>query len=177
MTELCNLPKAGPALLLGLLALAAPAAAVNWMWSAPSWAVEAFERAGIELPGATGTSRFVASTYVNPYVVSGDFDGDRRTDIAALVRERASGKVGVAIALQSGAVHVVGAGSALGNGGDNFDWLDHWYTFTRGPVSRGASGDPAPTLRGDAIWVEKSESASALIYWSGNGFAWYQQGD
>jgi hypothetical protein len=44
-------------------------------------------------------------------------------------------------------------------------------------VSRGASGDAAPTLRGDALWVEKSESASALVYWSGDRFEWYQLGD
>jgi hypothetical protein len=29
----------------------------------------------------------------------------------------------------------------------------------------------------DAVEVEKSESASALIYFNGVGFGWYQMGD
>ena len=162
---------------LAALTAAVPLPAVNWMWAAPSWAAEAFERSGIELPSEAGKSRLVVTTHVNPYLLSGDFDGDGRTDVAALVKERTGGKVGIAVAFQGGAVHVLGAGKAVGNGGDDFEWLDHWYTFTRGPVSTGAGGEVPPTLRGDAIWVEKSESASGLVYWSGDRFEWYQLGD
>jgi hypothetical protein len=63
------------------------------------------------------------------------------------------------------------------SGGDDFSWLDHWFTFTKDRVLPGADGSAPPTLRGDALWVEKSESASAVIYWSGSKFSWYQQGD
>jgi hypothetical protein len=140
-------------------------------------AVEAFERSGIELQGEASDSRFVAATHVNPCVLFGDFDGDGHTDLATLVRERKSGKVGIAVAIQDGKVHVLGAGSELGNGGDDFGWLDHWYTFTQGPVTPGAGEGVPPALRGDAIHVEKSESASALLFPSSGGFEWYQQGD
>jgi hypothetical protein len=34
-----------------------------------------------------------------------------------------------------------------------------------------------PHLRGDALLVEKSEAASALIYWNGKRYVWSQQGD
>ena len=149
------------ALVLAAMIPAAPVAAVSWMWSAPQWAVEAFVRSGIELPSAASDSRLVAAAHVNPCVLFGDFDGDGRTDVASLVRERTSGKVGIAVAIQGGKVHVLGAGNELGNGGDDFGWLDHWYTFTKGPVERGAGDGAPPTLRGDAIHVEKSESASA----------------
>jgi hypothetical protein len=81
------------------------------------------------------------------------------------------------VALQAGRVDILGAGTALGNGSDNFDWLDHWYTYTNAPVPRGADGTEPPKLVGDALYVEKSESASAIIYFHGSGYAWYQQGD
>ena len=162
----------------GALAVATlPVAGVNWSWSAPRGAAEAFEHASVRLPTDTAESRFVLTTHVNPAVLFGDFDGDSRTDVACLVRERKTGKVGIAVAMQAGAVHVIGAGSELGNGGDDFAWIDRWFTYTKAPVERGASeGDP-PTLRGDAIHVEKTEAASALIYFEGGAFEWYQQGD
>jgi hypothetical protein len=65
----------------------------------------------------------------------------------------------------------------LGNAGDDFSWMDAWYVFQRGPVRRGADEKAPPKLRGDALMVSKSESASALIYWNGKNYAWYQQGD
>lgn len=93
------------------------------------------------------------------------------------MRERKTGKVGIAVARQAGPVDILGAGTFLGNGGDNFNWLDHWYTFTEAPVTVGADQSAPPKLIGDAIYVEKSESASAIIYFKGPGYAWYQQGD
>jgi hypothetical protein len=44
-------------------------------------------------------------------------------------------------------------------------------------VQRGADETAPPTLKGDALMVIKTESASALIYWNGRGYSWYQQGD
>ena len=34
-----------------------------------------------------------------------------------------------------------------------------------------------PHLRGDALLVGRSEAASALIYWNGKRYVWFQQGD
>ena len=67
---------------------------------------------------------------------------------------------------------VVGAGRAIGNGGDDFSWMDAWSIETRD--TRGKS---APALRGDALLVQKLESASGLIYWDGSTYRWRQQGD
>jgi hypothetical protein len=44
-------------------------------------------------------------------------------------------------------------------------------------VGRGADQKKPPVLRGDALYVEKTESASAIIYWDGSTYRWYQQGD
>jgi len=44
-------------------------------------------------------------------------------------------------------------------------------------VEQGADGKTAPKLPGDALIVNKTESACALIYWDGKRNDWYQQGD
>jgi hypothetical protein len=55
--------------------------------------------------------------------------------------------------------------------------MDVWQVYPRGPVEEGVEAGPPPKLRGEALLVEKSESASALIYWNGKRYVWYQQGD
>jgi hypothetical protein len=122
--------------------------------------------------------RYQISTHINPFYLHGDFDGDGQTDTALLIKDRSSGKIGIAIL--HGKAHriaVVGAGRPLDTAGDDFSWMDAWYVFQRGPVRRGADEKAPPKLRGDALMVSKSESASALVYWNGKSYAWYQQGD
>lgn len=158
------------------LAATPPAYSANWLWSTPDWAADAFIKAGVGLPDDHKAS-FVVATHVNPFVLFGDFDGDHQTDVAVLIRHLKTSKIGVAVARHSGPVDILGAGGAFGNGGDDFRWLDHWYTYTKAPVSRGADDTDPPSLLGDALWVEKTESASAIIYFTGAKYSWYQQGD
>ncbi len=115
---------------------------------------------------------------LNPFYLRGDFDGDNKPDIAILVSQKTTNKIGIAICHStSGKVFVVGAGRSLGNGGDDFGWIDVWQVFPKGRVGRGVGEKSVPGLKGEALLVEKSESASALIYWNGNRYVWYQQGD
>ena len=74
------------------------------------------------------------------------------------------------------APQVLGAGTEFHKMTDlNFDaWQVHPKTT---PVEKGVGERALPILRGDAILIIWEESASALIYWNGNRFAWYQQGD
>ena len=61
------------------------------------------------------------SFHMNPSYLRGDLNGDGKTDIAFLMKQRSTGKLGIPII--SGAtdkVTVVGAGNAIGNGGDDF---------------------------------------------------------
>ena len=117
------------------------------------------------------------SFHMNPFYLRGDFNSDGKADIAVLVKQRSTGKLGIAII--SGAtdkVTVVGAGNAIGNGGDDFEWMDTWQVYSKGRAIQEAEGS-VPYLRGDALLVGKSEAASALIYWNGKRYAWSQQGD
>jgi hypothetical protein len=122
--------------------------------------------------------RYAFTAHINPFYLHGDFDGDGVQDTAVLIKERATGKIGTAIFHgKTNRLVIVGAGRDLGNGSDDFSWLNAWHVFRHGPVRQGADGKPPPSLRGDALMVIKTESASALIYWDGKRYGWYQQGD
>jgi hypothetical protein len=115
---------------------------------------------------------------MNPFYLRGDFNGDGEIDTAVLVKQHSTGKVGIAIVHGAAdKVTILGAGVGIGNGGDDFEWMDSWQAYSKDRVGRGAGETSIPHLRGDALLVGKSESASALIYWNGKGYVWYQQGD
>ena len=133
-----------------------------------------------ELINRAITNGLLATEYelsfrVNPFYLRGDFNGDGKIDIAALVKQRSTGKVGIAIIHgATDKVTVLGAGTAIGNGGDDFEWMDSWQIYSKDRIDRGTS---VPKLCGDALLVSKSEAASALIYWNGKRYVWLQQGD
>ena len=115
------------------------------------------------------------SFHVNPFYLRGDFNGDGKIDVAVLVKQRSTGKVGIAII--NGApdkITILGAGTTIGNGGDDFEWMDSWEIYSK---DRMANGTSVPKLRCDALLVIKSEAASALICWNGKRYVWLQQGD
>jgi hypothetical protein len=132
----------------------------------PSWA-------GSILSEQRFASTYAITTRINPYFLQGDFNGDGRLDIAVMIEHKPTMQQGIAI-LHAGPMTpiVVGAGREIGNGGADFSWLDAWSIETRDP-----RGKSAPTLRGDALLVQKLESASGLIYWDGAAYRWRQQGD
>jgi hypothetical protein len=122
--------------------------------------------------------KYDISFRMEPFYLRGDFNGDGRMDVAVLVKERSTGKFGIAIVHgTTGKVTILGAGIGIGNGGDDFEWMDSWqlYSITHGGHIPNETS--VPHLRGDALVVEKSEAASALIYWNGKRYVWSQQGD
>lgn len=128
---------------------------------------------------ATGLDRqYEFSSHLKPSYLSGDFDGDGKPDIAILVKQKSSGKIGIGVCHSStNKVLFIGAGTEVGNGGDNFDWMDIWNVTPKAPAARKVGKTAALALKGDALHVEKSESASALIYWNGRRYVWRQEGD
>ena len=139
--------------------------------SVPQWVVDAVGKAGM-------SDRFVIDPRLNPFLQHGDFDGDGRLDVALLVRAAGSTKTGVAILHRAtGRVFLLGAGSPGARLGDDFTWMDAWSVFDKGPVEQGATDERPPILRGDALLLAKSESASGLLWWTGTTYRWYQQGD
>ena len=121
---------------------------------------------------------YEVSLQLDPFYVRGDFNGDGKTDTAVLVKQRSTGKLGIAIiAGVTDKVTILGAGNAIGNGGDDFEWMDSWQVYSKDRTVREAGETSVPHLHGDALLVSKSEAASALIYWNGKRYVWLQQGD
>lgn len=121
------------------------------------------------------THTYEIAFQLNPFYLRGDFNGDGQIDVAVLVKQRSSGKTGIAII--HGAtrnITVIGAGTLLGNGGDDFEWMDTWQVRSKSAVVAATKG---AKVHGDALFVGKSEAASALIYWNGKRYVWLQQGD
>jgi hypothetical protein len=122
----------------------------------PAWAVKSFnERLG---------TRYQLVQKMKPSFYVGDFNGDGKSDVALLIKEKTTAKVGIAI-VEGGErkIKIVGAGKSFGNGGDDFSWMDVWSIRHAGKVDR--------------LYVAKSEAASAVIYWDGSRYKWQQEGD
>ena len=70
------------------------------------------------------------SDKINPTYLEGDFNGDGKIDVAVLLTQRSTGKLGIAIVHgTTGKVTILGAGFVIGNGGDDFEWMDSWLFF------------------------------------------------
>jgi len=114
---------------------------------------------------------------INPFVWRGNFLGTGEGDLAVLVKDRKSKKEGIAFLLHGKAKPViVGAGHAIGNGGDDFSWLELWYVEDKGALQHSYHDKPVK-LQNDGIIVAKEGSASALIYLKEGKAIWRQQGD
>jgi hypothetical protein len=122
--------------------------------------------------------KYEVSFHLSPFYLRADFDGDGKIDVAALVKQRSTGKLGIAIVHgEAEKATILGAGTAIGKGGDDFEWMDSWQICSKDRGAKGAHETGVPHLRGDALLVSKSEAASALIYWNGKHYVWLQQGD
>lgn len=121
------------------------------------------------------SGQYRISGRINPFYLRADFDGDGRADYAVLItNSKAARGIAVCRAGSRTAV-IVGAGVVLKKMSD-FDF-GAWMVFPKGPVEKGVGEGAPPRLLGDAISIIWPESASALLYWDGQRFRWYQQGD
>ena len=120
---------------------------------------------------AVASARALArSARVQPAILHGDFDGDGADDVALLVESVKSHKVGIVFLHHNDPkAYVVGAGTTLGNGGDDFEWADSWKVQNRVQKS-GAR-------RADALLLEREGSGSGLIYFASRAYHWRQVGD
>jgi len=145
------------------------------------WNIPEPLRPAVETPSFKAA--FEIGTWLNPFYLRGDFDGDGSLDYAILVKRRSDGKKGIAVWLggKTGpGLIVLGAGTKTRVGGsdtDDWDFFDSWQVYGKRTVLQGVGEGKPPKLIGEAILIERTESASGLIYWDGKKFRWYQQGD
>jgi hypothetical protein len=130
-------------------------------WAQPRWRTVAKEH-GLTL-----------SRRINPFLQRGDFDGDGRRTWRCSSRS-AGGKVGIVVLHRASSdAHVLGAGSPLGNGGDDFEWMDIWSV-----EAPAASGDTKARRRAaEALRLEKEGAGGGLVSFEGGRYRWTQHGD
>lgn len=119
-------------------------------------------------------------TDLNPFYLRGDFDGDKKQDYALSIVDRKTGKKGILVYhMGTKNYYIIGAGKPLvnGNGGDDYKWMDAWKVYVHKDVEIGVGETDKITLKGEGILAIKMESASGIIYWTGENYKWYQQGD
>jgi hypothetical protein len=124
------------------------------------------------------SDRYEFSFHINPCYLRGDFNGDQKHDIAILLKEIKTEKVGIGVFhAEKNQVQILGAGKSIGNGGDDFRWMDIWSVLSKRILPTNIWGDTSVILQGEALRVVKSESASGLIYWNGKNYSWVQLSD
>jgi hypothetical protein len=146
-------------------------------WSSPGAIGEMPDAVKRVLTNGSRGKEYDLSFRVKPSYLEGDFNSDGNMDAGVLIKQRATGKLGIAIVHgTTGKMTILGAKIPIGNGGDDFEWMDSWQVYSKRRAAHAAGETGIPHLRGDALLVEKTEAASALIYWNGKGYAWSQQG-
>lgn len=130
----------------------------------PPWFLERLATAGMS------DVYNIAYDVSNPFYLRGDWDGDGQADLAVRVRHRASGDTRIAFARRAAAsIDMLSEG----------DWTSTfvWRVHARGErIGHGVGGDP-PVLQGEAVYLEKPEAASLILYWNGARLLRYQLGD
>jgi hypothetical protein len=104
-----------------------------------------------------------------PYITKGDFNGDGRTDTAAVVTDDHKENFRIAILVGPGQIELweedILINAAL-------------TTVPKGMIEGGDIDHPKKIkMKGDGINVEYFEQASFVIYWNGNSFKKIQAGD
>lgn len=148
-----------------LLALAAGAEAAE-----PEWRGDEHAPFALSLPAEAydfigdpaNEKRYAPNTSINPFYLHGHFITQGHRATALLIRERHTGKPGIAL-IESGSAqaHIVGAGRRLadadGDAGDTLDWMRGWK------VIRGERGL-------DELVLCENDNSCATLRWDGKRF-------
>jgi hypothetical protein len=109
---------------------------------------------------------------INPFYLSGDFDGDGITDFVVQVKSVKGEHQGVLFCLANGKRSIWGAGIAnrvLGNDGA---WpFDSWMLIRKGSKHLSIY----PKIRVDVIALIIADEGGGLLYWNGKELAWQQE--
>src|SRR5262245_51633334 len=97
---------------------------VEQRYSVPEWVTRVLEQSNFE-------KSYELDAHLNPFCHRADFDGDGKLDFVVFIRERSSGKIGLAFVHQgSEMLYIVGAGKS-GAHGDEYSWIDAWTVFDK----------------------------------------------
>jgi hypothetical protein len=97
-----------------------------------------------------------------PHYYGGDFNGDKRKDVALQIIHKESGKSGIVFILGkrpqviSTSYAIIGAGNSFGKAGDDLKWVDRWTIQNE--------------KKCDGIMLISNKSKKGIIKWDGKSF-------
>lgn len=145
----------------------------------PGWAEEAFLAQGLN-------QKYRVGNWVQPNILSGDFDGDKQEDVAFLIVNTATDEKGVMIVFQDEqkSYSVFGAGT-LFEDMRNMDWIEIFEKVEAGQtiaptLIEEETGDilgedlqNAVLLKSDGIFLHLAEACGGgIIYKKDTGYGW-----
>ena len=151
----------------------------------PKWFEEEFYKKGL------GSNYNIQST-IKPAYLKADFNGDGTVDIAVIIVEKRTSKVGILLIYGKTKKYVVfGAShqsSSAIDGKDNLEWISGWKLYAKvsaAETRNNSSGDIIGTRKmkvknkGIYIWANEGEVniSGEIIVWDGKKFVWIHQGD
>ncbi len=108
---------------------------------------------------------------INPFYLSGDFDGDGSTDFAVQVITRQDQHHGVLFCFANGRTSLWGAGvpnAVLKDGAWPFD---SWMLIRKGSKHLSVF----PKIKADAIALIITDEGGGLLYWNGKSLMWQRE--
>ena len=130
--------------------------------SLPGWVKEVFNKKHLNL-------KYEFYFNLNPFYQRGDFNGDGKPDIAVLVREKKTKKIGIAFChYEMNEVVIVGAGNKYTNQSDDFNSKDVWGVNPKGFI------DPKTKEKyeTETVYFWRSETeGSGLLFWNGKSYS------
>ncbi len=138
-----------------------------------------FEPEDIEQIRACGLDESLEPVpFVQPPFLELDFDFDGSWDIVVPVERTSDGKRAIAICRAGTWLDIIGLEGDLGQlQPAYFDRMDWWYAEPRGPIGQGVGEGAPPIPAGDTLTIGIEGASSVKIYWDGEAFQAYWQGD
>jgi len=107
---------------------------------------------------------------INPFYISGDFDGDGLTDFAVQVKSKNNQREGILFCFAKGVTVLLGAGAPIvWPQEDPKIWpFDSWMLIRKGSKHLSIY----PQMKFDAIALVKADEGGGLLFWDGRTFRW-----
>ena len=110
---------------------------------------------------------------VNPFYISGDFDGDGFTDFAVQVKSRRRGYKGILFCFANGQSVLLGSGAPIvWHQDDPGKWpFDSWMLIRRGSKHLSIY----PQMKFDVLALVMADEGGGLLFWDGHKFQWVRE--
>ncbi len=110
---------------------------------------------------------------INPFYISGDYDGDGLTDFALQVRTKKHKSQGILFCFANGRSVLLGAGAPVVWPQDSSSgWpFDSWMLIRKGSKHLSIY----PRIKSDTLALMKADEGGGLVYWDGSKFLWQRE--